>query len=164
MFNHKHKEGDVWTDTRMGWPDDREGPDPRIRSYTFHVESYDTLDDVKDPFSEEGEEDGNGFYSNEFKNMKSACNAYHRRVKRPHTKRCDLFLCVSFGTVFMTKSKVSAPQTNQAYMYISRWRADGAFVETYHVNEMKFAERELTEAENTPGLYSHWKKRKKNKN
>lgn len=161
MQKNKFKEDDVWSDPRTAWPDENPGPDPRIRDFKFEVRSYDILNDVSDPFSESGEP-----WANEYTTLKAACNAYHKRIKRKATKQCDLILVMNYGSCWQKPLRgIWVPMVNDVYNYLARWRADGAFVETYHLNEMRFGERskrklnERTETHDTPGLFSYWKSR-----
>jgi hypothetical protein len=168
-MNGKYKEGDLWTDAGVFWPEDAPGPDPRVRAFKFVVSSWDYLDDVKDPFGETVDK----MWDKEYKTAQAAINAYHNRLKRKETQRCDIQMNLKYGSIFQQVVSTPIPRlspmfSGTVYIYLARWRADGAFVETYHTNERKFSERnhkrrtdELDRTCDTPGLMEHYVKKKK---
>lgn len=164
MNPKKYKEGDLWTDAREHWPEDARGPDPRVRSFRFVVNSWNYLDDVTDPFSDNTKK----MWCKTFKTAQAAFNAYHARVKRDETQRCEVCMRIEYGCIWQTAPKVPMPMFGgETFVYLIRWRADGAFTETYHVNERKFGERskrcvdELSRTRDTPGLMTHYVKKAK---
>lgn len=164
-------EQDIWKNLREEWPDDAKGPDPRVQRFSFLVESQDELSDPADPYGPLPD----SFWSQPFKTLKTAIAAYEKRIKRPQTKECDIKLHMLFGGYWRSIKEVFHPNFSETYIYLVRWRSDGAFLESYHLNESKFGERnhgkafhELPQLEAVPGLMSHWvaeaEKKKKQKN
>lgn len=154
----KPEESDIWKNLKEEWSEER-GPDPRIQSFTFSVESQDELSNPNDPYAPLP----NSHWSKSFKTLKDAIAAYEKRIKRPETKECDIRLHMAFGGYWRSIKEPFHPNFSETYIYLVRWRADGAFVESYHLNESKFGERnhgkvsdELTRLKTVPGLMSYW--------
>lgn len=146
----------VWNDPSLPWTYD--GPDPRW-TYTLTVHSSRVQQDIKD--------DGMVYEDEEVydaKDMAAALVWYSMCTLDPSMKHCDVRLRLSFGGLYEPYREVGEPyipRIGDTYIYLVRWRADGAFLESYHVNETKFAEREPERNELTkikaPGLMSHYK-------
>ncbi len=163
-MSKRSKAEDPWNDLSLAWPEDS-GPDPRIRG-DFVVYSSDKKSDPTDPFGDTLS------WSEDHNTLKSAINAYKKRIRRPETQECDIQLNLKFGGHYMTIKEPIRPSFPETYIYLTRWRRGGAFVESYHLNEIKFSERnhgkrtdELHRTADTPGLMSHYveeaKKRQK---
>lgn len=155
------KDCDIWDDWRELW--EGKGPDPRIQPLVFYVKSRDDFIAPSEPF-----ETMEGEWSDTFNTMKKAMTAYKKRMKRTKTKQCDIQLHLKFGGAWQIAHKIPRPHFPETWIYLVRWRADGAFLESYHTNTSKFGERdhgrrtnELQNMTKTPGLLSHWVKRAK---
>lgn len=153
----------VWTDLTKDW--DHEGPDPRwnIKGITVRWSN------VQQPIDQDGMmyEDEQSYSA---KNLADAQKKYRTCLSDPAIKHCDVMLELSFGGLYrrLTEKTVGIPHMNGTYIYLVRWRADGAYLETYHINSSKFGERgaernELTKTGNQPGLMEHYRKEKKQK-
>jgi hypothetical protein len=102
-----------------------------------------------------------GEWSGSAKTLEGARKMYQTRIMRPATVECDLQMRITFGGHYYTIDTPFRPQFSTAYIYLARWRKDGAFMESYHINDSKFAERpeernELDKNTRNPGLLSHW--------
>lgn len=148
----------IWKDFSKSWPQEGFGPDPRIRKYDFSVR-YQTkhTDPSNDGLINEGEREKH------FKTFEQAVKHYEKMVSDPSIVECDIRMTIEFGGYYRTMQKVFTPSFNHTYIYLVRWRKDGAFLESYHFNESKFAERapmdgkhENTVLTKTPGLMSYW--------
>lgn len=154
---------DVWKNYKLFWSGN--GPDPRISGIGYTVYSRDEHQDPHNLFpSTKGE------FSASFKTLEAAKKCYERRIKLPTTKECDIQMHMTFGGFWVKFDDVPVPRFSETYIWLVRWRADGAFLESYHLNESKFGERdtdrctdELSRAEHIPGLRSYYVD-KKNKN
>lgn len=160
------KASNIWTDYRADWLDDPQarGPDPRIRNAIFVVYSRDALTDLGDAFAD-CVSDGIDEYTECFETLAAAKNAYETRIRRQKTKQCDIQLHLTFGSVFfrLNCDRPLVPQFSETYIYLVRWRADGAFLESYHINESRFGERqddvrtdELSRTTKRPGLMAYY--------
>lgn len=158
--------GDMWKNRALAW-EGRAGPDARIGRVSYTVYSRDAHTDLHDPFSDGKIKDA---YCESFKTLDAAKRSYEKRIKRPHTKECDLQMHMEFGGFFWSMGDFYVPRISETYIWLARWREDGAFIETYHINESKFAERdtdrvtdELTRTSKTPGLRSYYEEQHQQK-
>lgn len=140
---------ELWKNKGEYWPNDN-GPDPRM-SFTFTVFSRDAhqldFNSMRIP---------NGEWSDSAKTLESAYKLYQKRIQRPETVECDLQMCIEFGGYLRKLEEPIVPQFSSSYIFIARWRKDGAFIESYHMNDIVFAEREPEQNIREPGLLSHW--------
>jgi hypothetical protein len=144
---------ELWKNLSDQWPNDQ-GPDPRM-SFDFTVDSRDVHLDFKDQSIPPGE------WTGQANTLEDAHGMYCKRIQRPQTLECDIQMKIQFGGHFRRMDGPMTPQFNTAYIYVARWRKDGAFMESYHVNQSKFAERgseqnELDRSTVHPGLMLHW--------
>lgn len=159
----EEKEDDVWNNLRLFW--EKDGPDPRLREPIFTVYSTDSYTNPAEIYAPEPED----VYAKNFSTIKGAMSCYRTRIERPKTQSCDIQLQMGFGGFYQSaRAKVFCPNFHTTYIYLVRWRLDGAFVESYHVNESKFGEREtdkvcdeLQRTKNVPGLMSYWENKSK---
>jgi len=160
MSKRKEPELNEWNNLREKWTG--RGPDPRIQLAVFSVRSYDKLYDPTDPFAEATVDS----WEKEFKTIAAATKAYQKRIERPQTKQCDIMMHMKYGGYFQYFDEPFRPTFFQTYVYLVRWREDGAFLESYHINESKFGERNTNQAtdelerRNNPGLLSYWQNKK----
>ena len=161
MSKRKEPEADEWKDLSQKWTG--KGPDPRIQPASFSVISYDTLFDPTDPFSEGT--DGKGYWQKAFKTFEAARKAYEKRIRRAETKQCDIQMHMRLCGYYQYFQEVYRPSFSETYIYLVRWRQDGAFLESYHINESRFGERNTKQRAdelqrpNQPGLLSYWEKK-----
>lgn len=142
------------------------GPDARITSARFIVTSYGELLDPSQPFAGSKK----GAWQRVYASFKAAKGAYERRIVRECTQECSIELRLKFGTGLFSIGEIPF---NETYICLVRWRSDGAFLESYHVNEAKFAERdhgrrtdELVRIRGVPGrrsAYIKWQEERAKK-
>lgn len=165
---NRAKELTNWDNVTVAW--NSPGPDPRIQTWDFIVRSSNELLDLRDPFARPTEDE----WVHHCKSFKVAMNEYKKRISRVTTKTCEIELHMKFGCYFQNLKEPLHPNFNETWIYLVRWREDGAFLESYHTNESKFGERthgrktnELPEMKKAPGLMAHWEaeyeKRENNK-
>ena len=145
---------EAWGDFREQWKGDT--PDARL-AFEYRVYSRDHLIDVAQRFSDTAL----GLWMDSCKTMAGAYSLYKKRIKRPKTKECFIELKVNFGGVWGVYKTPFRPEFKETYIVIARWRADMAYMESYHVNESKYWERnneacDELERGRKPGLMFYW--------
>lgn len=146
----------IWKDFSKSWPQEGFGPDPRIRSFKYSVR---TQKNHTDPSNDYKVMDGEEI--KHVKTFEQAVKLYEKKVSDPSIVECDIMMEIEFGGYYRRLEPIFTPSFNHTYIYLVRWRKDGAFLESYHFNESKFTERapmegkhENTVLTKTPGLMS----------
>jgi hypothetical protein len=151
---------EVWSDRREPWPE-AHGCDARI-TCVFMVQSRDVHTALNDGIGRIPV----GEWSESADTLEAAVKLYQERISRPNTVECDIEVKTEFGGVWTTygPNYVPHPQCSASYMYLVRWRKDGAYLESYHMNSSKFGERvkddehvrDEKERQQRLGSMAHW--------
>ena len=151
------KKTDQWKDLRETW-DCRPGPDPRWR-----IEGIQVIWRFAHTSLDKWERTQHDEQHYQAKTLEDARKKFeHVVTKVAGVKEIDVKLHLVLGGFFRTS--FVAPYTSEVNIYLIRWREDGAFPESYHFNEVRFAERKLDEGHHElgggrsfPGLMKYWK-------
>jgi hypothetical protein len=153
-----------WDDLRAYWPDDGHGPDARVRWALYVIWRTAPTDPAKGdgrvPADEQQEE---------FRDMQHAMAWWRSLISDDTVQEVDVQMRLKMGGVWWKgrDDGVVHPRMTESYIYLLRWRRDGAYLESYHFNDARFGERDATAdhhecsvVKHEPGLMAHWKNKK----